>query len=59
MIDLFRNLINFIANDIIGKVESFFGHSFSFVTSYCSARWSLRKQENNGGSGGDIVREEK
>ena len=40
--DLFRNFINFIVNNIIGKVESFFSHSFSFVTSYCSARWSLR-----------------
>ena len=57
--DLFRNLINFTANDVIEKVERLFSHSLSFVTSYCSARWSLRIQENNSGRGADIVREEK
>ena len=56
--DLFRNLINFTANDVIEKVESLFSHSLSFATSYCAARWSLRIQKNNSGRGADIGREE-
>ena len=60
--DLLRNLINFIANDVIGKVKSLFWS----LTYFCDLQLlckvvlkNTRIQENNSGRGADIVREEK